>query len=94
VIQVALKNNSGVFYLSLFVPLYFLFKEGCEIPQQAWLNLWKGELSNNEYKSSYTVGISLASILNKLQSNRFSIVAERQIENKVLIMIYLRLTFH
>ena len=93
-IQVALKNNTGVFYFSLFVPLYFLFKEGCEIPQQAWLNLWKGELSNNECKSSYTVGISLASILNKLQSNRFSIVAERQIENKVLIMIYLRLTFH
>lgn len=96
VVQVALKNQLGVMYFQLLIPLHLLFREGGGLTQQPWLALWKGDLANQEQRTICTLGIPLATVSVKLQANCFYIVAERQIENKVPLycVILLTIIFH
>ena len=79
-------------YFQLLIPLHLLFREGGGLTQQPWLALWKGDLANQEQRTSCTLGIPLATVSVKLQANCFYIVAERQIENKVPLYCALLLT--
>ncbi|KAH3883522.1 hypothetical protein DPMN_007518 [Dreissena polymorpha] len=52
-LQVAVKNNIDVFYLSTQVPLHVLFTEDGEMDKKVFLATWKDIPSQNEVQ--YTI---------------------------------------
>jgi hypothetical protein len=76
-IQVALKNNVGVFYFQLNLPLQVLFTESGAINRDEYGALWKA-IQEEHFKDILLGGASdPASIQRKLQAQNLFYIARR-----------------
>jgi hypothetical protein len=51
-LQVAVKNNIGVFYFTCLVPMHVLFGEDGNMDKKVFLNTWKEIPTTNEVQST------------------------------------------
>lgn len=78
----------GIVYFQTLIPLYVLFKEGGGVDQQTWLQLWREGITSPEFRSGTVFPKPLQMLKPKLESNNFSIVAERMLDGKVNWFIF------
>lgn len=58
--QVAVKNDVGVFYFAVVVPLYIYFEENGQMDKREFLQLWKEIPEQNELQFSLNNTLNLS----------------------------------
>ncbi|XP_060603600.1 AP-1 complex subunit beta-1-like [Ruditapes philippinarum] len=92
-LQVAIKNNIDVFYLSTQVPLHVLFAEDGEMEKKIFLATWKDIPASNEVQ--YTINNdqhSADTVSQKLRNNNVFTIAKRNVEGQDMLYQSLKLT--
>ncbi|XP_052216549.1 AP-1 complex subunit beta-1-like [Dreissena polymorpha] len=92
-LQVAVKNNIDVFYLSTQVPLHVLFTEDGEMDKKVFLATWKDIPSQNEVQ--YTINNvqhNADTVSQKLRNNNIFTIAKRNVEGQDMLYQSLKLT--
>jgi AP-1 complex subunit beta-1 len=78
VLQIAIKNNTGVYYFQMNVPLQALFGENGELGRDDYLNLWKS-ISEEHFKDVYLPNPDLNAIQTKLRAHNLFYIAKRTV---------------
>ncbi|XP_012944461.1 AP-1 complex subunit beta-1 [Aplysia californica] len=92
-LQVAMKNNIGVFYFSCQIPLHILFSEEGEMDKKDFLASWKEIPSQNEVQSTITnVQHNADTVSQKLRNNNIFTIAKRNVEGQDMLYQSLALT--
>ncbi|XP_039247587.2 AP-1 complex subunit beta-1-like [Styela clava] len=96
-LQVAVKNNIGVFYFATTIPLYVLFTEEGAMERKVFLDTWKDIPASNERQFPLNdigniPGMSSESANNKLNANNVFTIAKRNVDGKDMIYLSLKLT--
>ncbi|VDN53496.1 unnamed protein product [Dracunculus medinensis] len=86
-LQVAVKNDVGVFYFAVVVPLNIYFEENGQMDKREFLQLWKEIPEQNELQFSLnnTLNLSADDICTKLQQNNVFTVARRNVNGQELL---------
>ncbi|KAL4003750.1 Adaptin N terminal region family protein [Acanthocheilonema viteae] len=86
-LQVAIKNDVGVFYFATIVPLNMYFDESGQMDKRDFLQMWKEIPEQNEVQFSINnvKGLSADDICTKLQQNNVFTVARRNVEGQELL---------
>lgn len=80
-LQVAIKNNVGVFYFSSLVPVNVLLIEDGRMDRKVFLATWKEIASTNEVQSTVnTPSLTADQVQSKLEPNNIFLVAKRAVE--------------
>ncbi|MCP9257594.1 AP-2 complex subunit beta [Dirofilaria immitis] len=86
-LQVAIKNDVGVFYFATIVPLNMYFDESGQMDKRDFLQMWKEIPEQNEVQ--FTInnikGLTADDICTKLQQNNVFTVARRNVEGQELL---------
>jgi len=78
--QVAVKNNVGVYYFQIAMPLYVLFSESGKLEREEYLALWKN-ISQEHYSDVTQLAVADANVLqNKLQARNMFYIARRAVQ--------------
>lgn len=88
-VQVAIKNNMGLFFFQINIPLYILFKQDGPLPQADFLKFWR-ETPDSNQKSLVIDRLQIASIASLktlLSTNGVFNVAERELEGKYMLYL-------
>jgi len=92
-LQVAVKNNIGVFYFSCHIPLHVLFTEDGEMDKKDFLSSWKEIPSQTEVQYTIVnVQHSSDTVSNKLRNNNIFTIAKRNVEGQDMLYQSLALT--
>ncbi|KAK3793303.1 hypothetical protein RRG08_042245 [Elysia crispata] len=92
-IQVAVKNNIGVFYYSCQVPMHVLFVEEGEMDKKDFLASWKEIPAQNEVQSTINnVQHNADTVSQKLRNNNVFTIAKRNVEGQDMLYQSLSLT--
>ncbi|RUS70316.1 hypothetical protein EGW08_021922 [Elysia chlorotica] len=92
-IQVAIKNNIGVFYYSCHVPMHVLFVEEGEMDKKDFLASWKEIPAQNEVQSTISnVQHNADTVSQKLRNNNVFTIAKRNVEGQDMLYQSLSLT--
>jgi len=92
-LQVAIKNNIGVFYFSCQIPVHVLFTEEGEMEKKDFLGSWKEIPSQNELQSTITnVQHSADTVSQKLRNSNIFTIAKRNVEGQDMLYQSLALT--
>lgn len=92
-LQVAVKNNIDVFYISTNVPLHVLFTEDGEMDKKIFLATWKDIPANSEVQ--YTINNvqhNADTVSQKLRNNNIFTIAKRNVEGQDMLYQSLKLT--
>jgi len=84
-LQIAVKNNTGIYYFQTLIPIHILFDESGKLEQEEWFRYWKDN-SLNEYKyniANLNKYADIKEIVEKLQINNVFCIAERYVNNMV-----------
>jgi AP-1 complex subunit beta-1 len=82
-LQVAIKNNAGVFFFQTLVPFHITFSEEGKLAQQEFVSSWQAtESSGVAFVVDSLNFPNIDSLRTKLAANNVFIVAERQAENR------------
>ncbi|VDK69887.1 unnamed protein product [Litomosoides sigmodontis] len=86
-LQVAIKNDVGVFYFATVVPLNIYFDENGQMDKRDFLQMWKEIPEQNEvqFVINNVKGLSADDICTKLQQNNVFTVARRNVEGQELL---------
>ncbi|KAK6102573.1 Adaptin N terminal region family protein [Brugia pahangi] len=86
-LQVAIKNDVGVFYFATIVPLNMYFDESGQMDKRDFLQMWKEIPEQNEvqFAINNVKGLSADDICTKLQQNNVFTVARRNVEGQELL---------
>uniref|UniRef100_A0A8R1TYM3 AP complex subunit beta n=1 Tax=Onchocerca volvulus TaxID=6282 RepID=A0A8R1TYM3_ONCVO len=86
-LQVAIKNDVGVFYFATIVPLNMYFDEEGQMDKRDFLQMWKEIPEQNEvqFAINNVRGLSADDICTKLQQNNIFTVARRNVEGQELL---------
>uniref|UniRef100_A0A915PPI6 AP complex subunit beta n=1 Tax=Setaria digitata TaxID=48799 RepID=A0A915PPI6_9BILA len=86
-LQVAVKNDVGVFYFAIIVPLNMYFDESGQMDKRDFLQMWKEIPEQNEvqFTINNVKGLSADDICTKLQQNNVFTVARRNVEGQELL---------
>ncbi|XP_003384157.1 PREDICTED: AP-1 complex subunit beta-1-like [Amphimedon queenslandica] len=88
-LQVAVKNNVGVFYFSCNIPAYTLFVEDGKMDRKVFLSSWKELPSSNEVQKTLSYPLAdLDSVKTKLEANNVFIIAERTVGEDMQVLLY------
>jgi AP-1 complex subunit beta-1 len=82
-IQVAIKNNTGVYYFQFNLPLYTLFTEGGQVGREEYIQLWKSIADENFKDIVGIVNFDTDYIQRKLQQYNLFYVASRKLQLQV-----------
>jgi AP-1 complex subunit beta-1 len=93
-LQVAIKNNIDVFYLTVLVPMHMFFVEDGEIDKRLFLNSWKEIPEQNElqYQLNMHGGYSTDDFTNKLKANNIFTIAKRNVEGQDMLYQSIKLS--
>ncbi|KAL3857492.1 hypothetical protein ACJMK2_012159 [Sinanodonta woodiana] len=92
-LQVAVKNNIDVFYLSCLVPLHVMFVEDGEMDKRVFLATWKDIPSQNEVQFTINnVQHNGDTVSQKLRNNNIFTIAKRNVEGQDMLYQSLKLT--
>lgn len=92
-LQVAVKNNVGVFYFKATVPLHILFVEDGEMEKQAFLESWQRIPAQNEQKFTLNqMSLGADECTEKLRRNNVFTVAKRNIDGHDMLFLSLKLS--
>lgn len=80
IIQIAVKNNVGVYYFQANFPLHALFVEKASFPKADYLALWKS--IDKEHFKDLPVSLSSSQIQQKLTAHNFAYVANREVQQE------------
>lgn len=92
-LQVAIKNNVGIFYFSCLVPMHIFFVEDGQMDKRIFLATWKDIPTQNEVQ--YTIQNVLSSadaVSQKMQQNSIFTIAKRNVEGQDMLYQSLKLT--
>lgn len=92
-LQVAIKNNIDVFYMSTQVLLHVLFTEDGEMDKKVFLATWKDIPAQNEVQ--YTINNvqhNADTVSQKLRNNNIFTIAKRNVEGQDMLYQSLKLT--
>lgn len=78
VIQIALKNNVGVFYFQMNLPLHVLFTEDGLLTKEDYLGQWRS-IPDERFRDFMPLNPDSNAIQNKLQSHNIFYVARRNV---------------
>jgi hypothetical protein len=95
-LQIAIKNNIDVFYLSVVVPMHVFFAEDGEIDKRLFLNTWKEIPEQNESQFqlspfAYPI-VNSDDLCNKLRNNNVFTIAKRNVEGQDMLYQSVKLT--
>uniref|UniRef100_T1L495 Uncharacterized protein n=1 Tax=Tetranychus urticae TaxID=32264 RepID=T1L495_TETUR len=92
-LQVAVKNNVGIFYFSAVVPLHVYCVEDASMDKRVFLSTWKEIPSQNELQFPINgVNLDADAISSKLQSNNVFTIAKRTVEGNDMLYQSFKLT--
>jgi AP-1 complex subunit beta-1 len=80
-IQVALKNNVGVFYFQITLPLHVLFSEQGQINREEYPNYW-GSIQD-QFVKDLPFSVDANNLQRKLQGNNVFYIAKRSVGAQV-----------
>jgi len=85
-IQMAVKNNAGIFYFAVDVPLHVLFVEE-KLLREEYLQIWKSIADANERSQTITplVDTNLDVIQRKLEGFNVFFIAKRKVGNQDIL---------
>lgn len=92
ILQIALKNNIDVFYMSTAIPLHVLFTEDGEMDKKVFLATWKDIPAQNEVQ--YTINNvqhNADTVSQKLRNNNIFTIAKRNVEGQDMLYQSLKL---
>jgi hypothetical protein len=92
-LQIAVKNNTGIYYFQTLVPIHILFVESGKLEQDEWFKNWQDN-SLNEYKyniANLNKYADIKEIVNKLQINNVFCIAERYVNNMNVLYLSVKL---
>uniref|UniRef100_A0A0B7BMQ3 Beta-adaptin appendage C-terminal subdomain domain-containing protein n=1 Tax=Arion vulgaris TaxID=1028688 RepID=A0A0B7BMQ3_9EUPU len=93
ILQVAVKNNIGVFYYSCQISMHVLFTEEGEMDKKDFLSSWKEIPAQNEVQSTITnVQHNADTVSQKLRNNNIFTIAKRNVEGQDMLYQSLSLT--
>uniref|UniRef100_A0A0N5AY96 AP complex subunit beta n=1 Tax=Syphacia muris TaxID=451379 RepID=A0A0N5AY96_9BILA len=86
-LQIALKNDVGIFYFAVIAPLHIYFVEDGQMDKREFLQLWKEIPEQNELQFTISNNNRLGAddICAKLQQNNIFTVARRSVEDQELL---------
>lgn len=95
-LQVAIKNNIGVFYFSTLIPLHVLFLKNGEMERRVFLSTWKDIPSTHEKSFALdnlggVPNMSTDNLIEKLKRNNVFVIAKRNVEMKDMVYLSLLL---
>lgn len=92
-LQIAIKNNIDVFYMSTSVPLHVLFTEDGEMDKRIFLATWKDIPAQNEVQYTIeNVQHNADTVSQKLKNNNIFTIAKRNVEGQDMLYQSLKLT--
>lgn len=96
-LQVAIKNNIGVFYFAIPVPLYVFFTEDGAMERKIFLDTWKDIPQVNEKQFQLNnvgnlPGMTTDTAVSKLNANSVFTIAKRNVDGKDMVYLSLKLT--
>ncbi len=93
-LQVAIKNNLDVFYLTCLVPIHVFFVNEGEIDKMTFLQTWQDIPESNEIKHQLqnVNGLSIDDLQNKLRLNNIHTITRTIIEQKEMLYQTVKLT--
>ncbi|ORY54209.1 Subdomain of clathrin and coatomer appendage domain-containing protein [Neocallimastix californiae] len=92
-LQIAVKNNTGIYYFQTLVPIHILFVESGKLEQDEWFKNWQDN-SLNEYKyniANLNKYADIKEIVDKLQINNVFCIAERYVNNMNVLYLSVKL---
>lgn len=92
-LQVAVKNNMGIFYFDLLIPPHVLFAADGKVDRNTLLDTWKNLPASTEVQSSIPVhGHSSDSIQQQLELHNVYTVARRTVDTRDELYMSLKFT--
>lgn len=92
-LQIAMKNNIDVFYMSNIIPLHVLFTEDGEMDKRIFLATWKDIPAQNEVQYTIeNVQHNADTVSQKLKNNNIFTIAKRNVEGQDMLYQSLKLT--
>jgi hypothetical protein len=92
-LQIAVKNNTGIYYFQTLIPIHILFLESGKLEQEEWFKNWKDD-SLKEYKyniANLNKYAEIKEITDKLQINNVFCIAERYVNNMNVLYLSVKL---
>ncbi|XP_012253878.2 AP-1 complex subunit beta-1 isoform X2 [Athalia rosae] len=92
-LQVAMKNNIGIFYFACLVPMNVYFTEDGQLDKRIFLSTWKDIPAQNEVQYTLTgVMLTADQVVQKMQQNNVFTIAKRNVEGQDMLYQSLKLT--
>lgn len=92
-LQIAIKNNVGVFYFACLIHGHTLFAEDGQLDKRVFLTTWKEIPSANEVQYNLHGIVGNADVIaNKMTSNNIFTIAKRNVEGQDMLYQSLKLT--
>lgn len=87
-IQIAVKNNFGVFYFQMNMPLYVLFIENTQLTKEQYISQWKNIQEEHFKDIPQLFTRDLSQIQKKLEARNFFYMASRKVQNQDFLYFY------
>ncbi|VDK37620.1 unnamed protein product [Taenia asiatica] len=85
-LQVAVKNNVGVFYFACLVPIHVLFTAAGEMEKMVFLATWKDIPAENEQQFALTpLSLDADTCSQKLRNNNVFTIAKRNVDGQDML---------
>ncbi|KAL5108809.1 AP-2 complex subunit beta [Taenia crassiceps] len=85
-LQVAVKNNVGVFYFACLVPIHVLFTAAGEMEKMVFLATWKDIPAENEQQFTLTpLSLDADACSQKLRNNNVFTIAKRNVDGQDML---------
>jgi len=84
-VQIAVKNNVSVFYMTADCPLHIFFANDGALAKNHYLQLW-AELEATEQASMMAANNILSHIISNLQAHNVFLIAQKNLEQDVLYL--------
>jgi len=82
ILQVAVKNNLGVYYFQMNVPLHVMFVESGQLARDEYLNMWKNIPEEHFKDISGIPTTDPESLQKKLQASNLFYIAKRNVQSQ------------
>jgi len=91
ILQVAVKNNQGVYYFQINVPIHVLFVESGQLARDDYLNMWK-TIQEEHFKDISGLPTSDPEVLQKkLQASNVFYIAKRNVQSQDFLYFSVKL---
>ncbi|CAL8128291.1 unnamed protein product [Orchesella dallaii] len=84
-LQVAIKNNIGIFYFACLIPIHVFFTEDGQMDRRLFLSTWKELPPQNEAQYSLeNINYDSETIVHKLEQNNIFTISRQEVEGQTV----------